>query len=641
MIYNNKEILSKEESMQLIGIYITDGDSKVLKNLKEGWYPFIKTGDGKLSEDFSKKEASERIKLIKSELENNSVYKNNKKFINTLYSVDDKAANNSNSSISHKSPNISLNCIVGKNGSGKSSLLSLEYRIINNLSCKIMSHLNFYNQDYTPIWATGFNAELYYELQTSVDNKIENTIYCIKVSNNETLDINIDASTEKNREVELLSDKGDILQSFFKELENLPPDSNDRKIKEDELLEAIGKHFFYTIGTNYSLYTNSVVTDEYDENEELWMHNIFHKNDGYFTPIVLVPYKNQWTTVDTKKELNLAKERVSTLSCQIYAQTGNEFIEDYIPQKICFKLKENNKGVFLEDEKEVGYNYEIWKKLIKAIKKDDIEDKYVEKLKEELNDLYKLANLFDDIKSKWKELLFNNNRQEQYIDKWNNNIYNSIMHTSEEELFQTIKNNTLDYLAYKTIKICLFYDTYKNKFSSEYEYNILNEYSDDISRKDCLNVIEKLISDLLIPDSKTDFTNLKIKQCIHFLNNMACYLKNYKYEELIKGVEIPICELKAKIYLKDDFPGKAKLSYDYVFQNLLPPYFYKQFYFKKKKEISGKDIENKESTISSLSSGESQLLNSISYSVYHIKNAISSKIGYKNINLVFDEAELY
>ena len=48
-----------------------------------------------------------------------------------------------------------------------------------------------------------------------------------------------------------------------------------------------------------------------------------------------------------------------------------------------------------------------------------------------------------------------------------------------------------------------------------------------------------------------------------------------------------------------------------------------------------------------MSSGERQLLYSLSYIYYHIKNIASNKkegkrvVGYHHINLIFDEAELY
>ena len=138
-----------------------------------------------------------------------------------------------------------------------------------------------------------------------------------------------------------------------------------------------------------------------------------------------------------------------------------------------------------------------------------------------------------------------------------------------------------------------------------------------------------------------DFTNLKVIQCLVFFDNANLYLNNNFNDSLFNKVEISVKELIKHIEGKKDYHGKENLSYDFIFQNLLPPYFNKEFYYTSKiKKTDNSDTENGR-TLASLSSGESQLLNALSYAVYHIKNAASSKIKYKNINLVFDEAELY
>ena len=89
-------------SLRLIGLYLHPMDANISKNLKPGWYPF-----GKYPEP-----------------QNGFI---------EVPPVSDIAANIYKTS--YKSSKITVGCIVGKNGAGKSSLLDIFYRIINNLAC--------------------------------------------------------------------------------------------------------------------------------------------------------------------------------------------------------------------------------------------------------------------------------------------------------------------------------------------------------------------------------------------------------------------------------------------------------------------------------------------------------------------------
>lgn len=552
--------------MQLIGIYLGTHKNPVSKNLKENWYPF-----GNFDNCHGVKDFSNILKQVKE----------NQTFINEVYNVRQGSGENK--------PSINLNCIVGKNGSGKSSVLSLLYRIINNLACKLKEILPDFNKDYSPMWAWGFNAELYYE----IDEKIG----CVEIFDN-------DKSTYTEERTENLPVRLTICNAEGNKEEILSRTPENIEAEKD-LLEKLGKSIFYTIGTNYSLYTNSVVRFDYDESQESWMNTIYHKNDGYFTPIVLVPYRNyngRNSIIDTEKELRLANERVNTLAILLKTSDGSAFIEGFMPEKVVYELK---------DERE--YIKEINDKIEKLCP-DDYEKNYFNKTADELKDFIGLE---------WK----NQFKNEKILGTDSSDLEN-------EELKNIIFNNILCYLSYKTIKICIYYDRYKKLFK-ENGNNVFDSYI--ANKEDCKTKIRNIIRRICNNKESTDFINLKIKQCIDFLDNGAFYL-----EKINKGKGEVLVDDIIKKFFKNN---KGKPNYDSVFLKLLPPVFKKKYVYKK---IGS----NEEMTISQMSSGEQQMLYSLSYAVYHMKNAASNQhqseegntlisIPYKNMNLVFDEAELY
>ena len=152
--------------------------------------------------------------------------------------------------------------------------------------------------------------------------------------------------------------------------------------------------------------------------------------------------------------------------------------------------------------------------------------------------------------------------------------------------------------------------------------------------------IDTIIKELCMRNVKIDFTNLKIIQCLNFLNNIKLYLdlttisedKKIKTNFINAKRSIEITKICKNLLSRNE-------TYDTVFKILLPSFFSKEFIYTEK--------ESRETrTLSSLSSGESQLLYSLSYAIYHMKNAASNqnhedRIQYKNMNLIFDEAELY
>ena len=585
--------------MQILGIYLNSGDPQVIKNLKteekhgseKCWYPFgnIENCHNLFNDNPDTNRYSQFSKKLSEQQD----------FNNFLFNIE-------------KGPKININCIVGKNGSGKSSLLALEYRIINNLACKIQQYLRNNNQDFEPVWATGFNAELYY--------LIDDSLFQIKVKDN--VDFKIINKTDTPKYIEKLSLKVIKLKADEETKENdVSPKEINLNEEDNVLLDKIANKLFYTVGTNYSIYSNSQATDKWGKNEEKWMNTIFHKNDGYFTPIVLVPYKyDNCATIDTRKELNLAKERVTTLSLLVYIESKSNFVENQKPVKYCYQLISSD-------------DYKTTEKLIRTIRNTDDEDNV------NFKDLFNSASItqiHNNIKSKWEEILFTEKKENEYKSK--------ISSKDKDEIWKHIKENTLDYLAYKLLKMCMFYDEYANLFLGDNDkfvkdmplkYKVLQKIESE--ETSCMLKFQDLMHQLIDRETKINFINLKVKQCIEFLDNLEFYIGSKQLRTLFSDTnEIPIdiATKNSKTETLNTFLNrklsKTGLNYDNVFINLLPPYFNKELYYEGDK------------TLASLSSGESQLMNSLSYAVYHIKNASSSnKIGYKYVNLVFDEAELY
>ena len=185
-------------------------------------------------------------------------------------------------------------------------------------------------------------------------------------------------------------------------------------------------------------------------------------------------------------------------------------------------------------------------------------------------------------------------------------------------------------MSYKTLKLCTYYDKYKSFFTKG---DIFLDFKND--KDNCKKQISKIIEK--IEKDPLDFMNLKARQCIRFLEKGDFYLEGAY--NLFEGIRYKSIE-----DLENKFLLGNNLTYDEVFVNLLPPIFFREY--KYKKVLTTSNSKKTDFTISSMSSGEQQFLYSLSYAIYHMKNAASNqfseeRIPYRNMNLIFDEAELY
>lgn len=296
----------------------------------------------------------------------------NSKSPESLYNIGDKK--------------ISISAIVGKNGSGKSSITELLYLIINKIAF-IKGFETDKNLIDEPIYATlYFKSDRFYKLTIGVNIQIW--------------------------EYELIVGEDKFI------LGNQIVASNEDLIKFD-----LSK-LFYSIIINYSLYgLNS-------EHIGSWIESLFHKNDGYQTPIVLNP-KREKGKIDVNEEEYLAKSRLLSNILEpdrdeitIYnkvpellsGKTPLKLVLDFDEDKhIAKRIKHFKKKTILSDEEML--------QIENAIKYFHLEtiaaEYYIKEIKEYI--YYKLISIkdypqFDKYKNIYILNKFNENQIQEYID---------------------------------------------------------------------------------------------------------------------------------------------------------------------------------------------------------------------------------
>ena len=195
--------------------------------------------------------------------------------------------------------NINVSAIVGENGSGKSSIVELILRMINN--CAI--NYGITAEDAQLRYVEGVHARLFYQNN--------HQICCLLVDGmQERVSMKEIATIEKNK----------IVQTG-KELN----------------AEELKGHFFYTLVSNYSHYAYNTYDFKQEWNKQTdenscWLKWLFHKNDGYQTPITLHPFRDQGT-ISIQREKNLSNQRLLYFFINYAKQNKSKGVFDYINGK--------------------------------------------------------------------------------------------------------------------------------------------------------------------------------------------------------------------------------------------------------------------------------------------------------------------
>lgn len=563
---------------------------------------------------------------------------------NTLYNI-----NNERCSVE-----ISINAIVGKNGDGKSTLVEIILRILNNFAFSY----GFLNDQPSLKFIDNIYAILYYE--------IDSIIYSIRCD-------------------------GKSVKWYKSGNEIYVPNVNEMS-KKVFLKENLGTDIFYAMVINYSLYAYTPTSLGISSSGMgYWIEELFHKNDSYQTPVVLNPMRINGN-IDINREEYLSRQRLMSIFANSTEQDTIRMVS--------------------ATEKAVGYAFSLEKeskfirKSVRSYLLDHFHDEVIwedmapfmyhqkpvpgdlilrfrdfwEPFSRELANNHNLIALF-------KETLIERSRARKtdlrkYFTKINDSVYppnpktqrrprngfgkefGMLVNTSGDlsklnfvqfyrmllilmvwrTLTETDKchmrgqrlnevllhpdiprNAAMLYLLYKFISIV---ETYKGFCNGYYlEYRSFDLFIREWPNRDIVGTIRH---DLDIIMGTNDYRTLKFRQTVNYLRDNleyygaeACRLKGINFDYYI-SFDALNNRLRG-VHLKD-------------IQSYLPcPIFIGDIVLDNYTEFF---------TMGTLSSGMLQRLNTVGSLVYHLRNlddeqTVDSMVSYDNIAIILEEVELY
>lgn len=535
---------------------------------------------------------------------------------------------------------INISAVVGMNGDGKSTLMELVMRLINNCA----KHYRLADKD-NLLQIVGVKAELYYLL--------DNVVYCIKEA------------------------KEDNYASLWK-----CADMSDSDVRQwNKIMTPVKSvsrmnELFYTIVSNYSHYAYNTRdfreewSDKVQSEEDCkkcWLHYLFHKNDGYRTPITIHPYRYEGN-IDVNREAELTMQRLVALYIQeanpkennnSFRRIGSKDAELLQLTDIGYsKLQEFTIIQFFKDNKSIslllnyikkiednisayddfevenlqdnmletveccldlltGTNDEPYSEFIRAFyvwignkkgvcsSKSDLR-KFLNSMRK-FNNSIKITRLpYNEFAKKYKRYDKLNVKQlirirfvYDVLNSWEFPV--DILLKEYEDLNEI--ERCQHYIIYKTISICAIYPEYRD-FVDSIERGWNNNglvFNNSVIKE----VVEKIKKD------KTHVT-LKLRQCLNFIE--LCKKEKSNIFEKVSDIELYNKlgnELKGGMFIRfDDL--KSYFKREPFPLDLLPPPIYKtDILF-----CSELDLDNY-IPYKYLSSGEKQLLNNFGALIYH------------------------
>lgn len=543
---------------------------------------------------------------------------------------------------------IHVSAIVGKNGDGKSSVVELIIRMLNNLAYVVRDSQNKFELLYV--------RNIYAQLFFTVDD----ALCSLKIEDDELT----------------FTTKGEVMLEFTYGGETSETKGDIEKIKP---------FLFYTLVFNESMfaYNSYDFLNEADEKGNVWIDKLFHKRDGYQIPIVLNPARIKGN-IDVNTENALANQRMLSMfvgqpslreayhakgmSCTLREEIpffdvtlrqcfqGNLF-ENLLTSttasgSMSFKMDRGNNWAFWSEVRNIVRGYLPFVKMCK-----DLIDslKYEETMKNNVSPSYQsdIRTVFREPDAERNMLLAADEdvlkengldninfmqwlriiaivRAERFWDKKLklNGKLRKLLNNPDLVLYlksngaKADYNRSLLYLLYKTIS-----STDLNTFGKEHLIDFVLGLSVVIRIEEILKRLDSSIK-------RKDYATLKLRQAIFYIktyNNPV-----FEWRKILMANDctssFSFADMKVKI---EEYKRKNQIE-EVPLEEMLPPHIYAV--------TPMFDRDGFEVSYQVMSSGERQLLMILSGILYHVTNLSTSAkqtFNYPHANIILEEIELY
>ncbi|MGN6178839.1 MAG: AAA family ATPase [Mucilaginibacter sp.] len=474
--------------------------------------------------------------------------------------------------------NVNIAAVLGKNGAGKSSLLELIYLLVYCISeRKWFIRDRIFSQRHIDL---GYTKEYFEEYKAEINRLL------------------------KNAKLELYYRRKDIYYMITNTGEQII--LYQLTAKGWKVAKFEPQLFFYSVCVNYSLYgLNS--SGGYG-----WLNPLFHKNDGYQTPIVLNPFRERGV-ININTEIHLAQTRLLTnLTDRNF--TAGKIIDNKEIAFLTFDIFPDNIG------KIDGYELSKLYQLTADEKKVNLFEVFVSLVKRYH---YSIPIDFNAFQKRLEADL-------EPRKKTTDDLFNEKYHQDEIVGYHIIADLLVKYIITKIVKICMRYDEYKD-FTEVY-----SNTKAKIGPVKLINQQDKLVTRLLNDDSHI---TLKLKQALnafihrYFSGKEWHKIRNIEQsDKFIYRCQVNIEELRT---LVNDAFSKSEMKKKRI------THFIPTAFFKPNINLS---FPGGNSEFTQLSSGEQQLIHSVHSIIYHLLNIDTldrKDVSYSAVNLILDEIELY